>query len=290
MKIYSNYVVIWALVTALTGARPAAAQGVVVESLGALPGAGLREPHQVDVYLPPGYSANPGRRYPVLYANDGQDLATAQFPVVLSTLVASGQVAPVIVVAIHSTESRTPEYATAARPALLADGLEAAAYQRFVLDTVMPRIAARYRTEAGASHTGIMGWSLGGLSAFDLAWNHPDRFGIVGVFSGSFWWRDNDGSTEERVAGRIVHRMVRTGPSRPALRFWFMAGRQEDDDDRDGNGVIDIIQDTRELIELLVGQGHREGGDIEWHLVDGGHNLATWAKLLPAFLTWAFPT
>jgi enterochelin esterase-like enzyme len=84
--------------------------------------------------------------------------------------------------------------------------------------------------------------------------------------------------------------MVREGPSRPALRFWFMAGRQEEDDDRDGNGVIDVIQDTRELIELLVGQGHREGGDIDWHEVDGRHDLATWGRMLPVFLSWAFPT
>ena len=290
MRIYSNYVVFWALVTASAWARPAGAQGVAVESLGALPGAGLDEAHQVDVYLPPGYASNPARRYPVLYANDGQDLATAQFPVVMSTLLASGRMAPVIVVAIYSTESRTPEYATAGRPALLADGGQAAAYQRFVVDSVMPRVSARYRVQVGAGHTAIMGWSLGGLSAFDLAWNHPDRFGIVGVFSGSLWWRDNDGTAQERVAGRIVHRMVRAGPSRPALRFWFMAGRQEEEDDRDGNGVIDVIQDTRELIELLVGQGHREGGDIEWHEVDGRHELATWARMLPAFLAWAFPT
>jgi len=290
VKIYPVYVLGWAVVTAAATAAPARAQGVVVESLGALQGAGLQDPHPVDVYLPPGYAGNPTRRYPVLYANDGQDLATAHFPAVLALLVATGRMAPIIVVAIHSTEARTPEYATAGRPALLADGVMAAAYQRFVLDSLMPRIASRFRILPGAGHTGIMGWSLGGLSAFDLAWNHPDRFGTVGVFSGSLWWRDNNGSTEERLAGRIVHRMVRAGPSRPALRFWFMAGRQEEDDDRDGNGVIDVIQDTRELIEILVGQGHREGGDIEWREVDGRHDLTTWARLLPDFLGWAFPT
>ena len=197
--------------------------------------------------------------------------------------------APVIVVAILSTESRTPEYATAGRPALLADGVEAAAYQRFVLDSVMPHISARYRVQGGAGHTAIMGWSLGGLSAFDLAWNHPDRFGTVGVFSGSLWWRDNDGTPQERSAGRIVHRMVRTGPSRPALRFWFMAGRQEEEDDRDSNGVIDVIQDTRELIEILVGQGHREGGDIDWHEVDGRHNLFDLGEAAPGLPHLGFP-
>jgi len=274
----------------LAGAGPLAAQGVTVESLGALPGAGLQQAHRVDVYLPPGYATQAARRYPVLYANDGQDLATANFPVVLSTLVAAGRMAPIIVVAISSTEDRTAEYATAGRPALLADGATAAAYQRFVLDSVMPRVAARYRVQAGADHTAIMGWSLGGLSAFDLAWNHPDRFGIVGAFSGSFWWRDNDGTAGERQAGRIVHRMVREGPPRPALRFWFMAGRQEEEDDRDGNGVIDVIQDIRELIAILVAQGHREGGDIDWHEVDGRHDLPTWGRMLPGFLSWAFPT
>jgi iron(III)-enterobactin esterase len=290
MRIYQRYVACWVVVTVLAGTGRAGAQGVAVESLGALSGAGLEAPHQVDVYLPADYAAHPARRYPVLYANDGQDLATAHLPVVLSTLVAAGRMAPIIVVAIHSTEARTSEYATADRPALLADGTAAAAYQRFVVDSVMPRVTARYRIQPGAGHTAIMGWSLGGLSAFDLAWNHPDRFGIVGVFSGSFWWRDNDGTPQERQAGRIVHRMVREGPPRPALRFWFMAGRQEEDDDRDGNGVIDVIQDIRELIEILVGQGHLEGGDLSWNEVDGRHDLTTWGRMLPAFLAWAFPT
>ena len=33
------------------------------------------------------------------------------------------------------------------------------------------------------------GFSLGGLSALDIVWNHPTEFTKVGVFSGSLWWR-----------------------------------------------------------------------------------------------------
>ncbi len=38
----------------------------------------------------------------------------------------------------------------------------------------------------------ISGCSLGGLSAFDVAWDYADKIDKVGVFSGSFWYRDKD--------------------------------------------------------------------------------------------------
>ena len=62
-------------------------------------------------------------------------------------------------------------------------------------------------------------------------------------------------------------------------------------DDRDGNGVIDAIQDTTELIDELERQGYQRGRDLEYvQLADGEHNEATWACALPGFLEWALPT
>lgn len=289
----------WGFILAVTvpaGAARLPAQAVPVrearvDSLGSLAGAGLHHRHEVEVYLPPGYDAEPTRRYPVLYSNDGQAFGVMDAGTIMATQVLTGRMTPIIMVAIHSdTDWRGEEYALAGQRAMDVSGAGAAAYQQFVLDSVMPLIEARYRVQPGASHTAFMGWSLGALSAFDMVWNHPDRFGIAGLFSGSFWWRDNNGTPAERQAGRLTHRMVREGTGHPGLRFWFMAGRQEETDDRDGNGVIDAIQDADELIGELVRKGYRRGGDIEWKRVTGDHSLATWTRVLPDFLAWAFPT
>ena len=285
------------LAIALAGAAPRLAaqatplRSIRIDSLGPLAGAGLHHGHEVEVYLPTGYDDDSTRRYPILYSNDGQALGAMDAAAVMTTQVLAGRMVPIIIVGIHSdTDWRGEEYALAGQRSVGANGAGAAAFQQFVLDSVIPLIEERYRVARGPSHTAFMGWSLGGLSAFDMVWNHPDQFGIAGLFSGSFWWRDNNGTPAERQAGRLTHRMVRESSPRPGLRFWFMTGRQEETDDRDGNGVIDVIQDVDELIGELEHKGYRRGGDIAWKQVDGDHSVATWSRVLPDFLVWAFPT
>jgi enterochelin esterase-like enzyme len=250
----------------------------------------LGNTRDIDIYLPPGYGerAAAGERYPVLYANDGQDMGALGLKPTLERLLAEGTIPPVMVVAIPAYD-RLQEYGTVAGPNADSMGTRAGLYARFVLEEVMPRVEASYRVRAGPEHTAIVGASLGGLSAFDLAWAHPDRFGIVGVFSGSFWWRSDDTSAAARQDSRIMHRVVRDTPGKPALRMWFEAGTRDETADRDGNGVIDAIQDTTELMDALAAKGYAVGEDMVYVQVEGGyHNQGTWAQALPGFLTWAF--
>jgi iron(III)-enterobactin esterase len=258
---------------------------IAVDTMAGLTSRFLSTVPTVRVFLPPGYAA--GRtRFPVLYANDGQDMEAVGLAQVMDSLVKRGAMSPVIVVAIHAGENRLEHYGTAGQPN--AQGLGAAAdrYEHFIIRELMPLVGRRYRVKPGAS--AVMGWSLGGLSAFDLAWRNPEKFGSVGVFSGSFWWRTNDSTVETKQASRIMHRRVRESGKTPRLRIWLEAGRNDERDDRDGNGVIDAIQDTRELIAELVRKGMREGNDLQYLEVDGGHNPETWARALPGFLVWAF--
>ncbi len=79
----------------------------------------LVAPRHVDVWLPPGYAQDPGRRYPVLYMHDGQNLfdpKTAYAGVTwgigetLARLIAARKVVPAIVVGIWNTPKRYEEY------------------------------------------------------------------------------------------------------------------------------------------------------------------------------------
>lgn len=263
---------------------------VTVERLEDFASDALGNVRDIDIYLPPGYAgaAAANEWYPVLYANDGQDMGALALRPTLERLFAAGEIPPIIVVAIPAYD-RLQEYGTAARPNVDSMGTRAGLYARFLLDEVMPAVEARYRVRTDPEHTAIMGASLGGLSAFDIAWAHPDRFGTVGVFSGSFWWRSEEGSLAERQASRIMHRVVRETPGRPALRMWFEAGTLDETADRDANGVIDAIQDTTELMDELAAKGYEPGVDMVYVQVEGGyHNQSTWAQVLPDFLAWAF--
>ena len=246
----------------------------------------------IQVFLPGDYhsEAKVGIRYKVLYANDGQDMSDLQLQQTLEQLDHAQSIAPLMVVAVFANAERTKEYGTAGIPNAQGLGAKATAYTHFLTREVMPYINANFCTQPGAANTGIMGASLGGLSAFDLAWKQPDLFGKVGVFSGSFWWRTDDTNVLTKQASRIMHKVVRDSPIRPGLKMWFEAGTNDETSDRDGNGVIDAIQDTTELMDELRVKGYRDHSDMLYvQVANGKHNQATWAKVLPDFLCWAFP-
>lgn len=264
---------------------PVVAGEITVDTIHVLRSQSLARVPEVRVFLPAGYAASKSK-YPVLVANDGQDVEAIGLLQAIDSLVTSGAMKPVIIVAISAGEDRLQNYGTAGRSNAQGLGARAGAYERFLLNDLWPVVERRYRVLPG--EVAIMGWSLGGLSAFDLAWRNSGMLRKVGVFSGAFWWRTDDTSAESRQSSRIVHRMVRESGHRPRLQVWLEAGRQDETADRDSNGVIDAIQDTRELIDLLVARGLREGVDVHYLEVEGGHNLETWSQALPHFLQWAF--
>lgn len=245
----------------------------------------LGNTRDVLVYLPPDYDAQAPRTYPVLYVNDGQDREQFKLRETLARMIARREMQPTIVVAVPTNGQRLHEYGTAIAPNSQGLGELAPAFTDFFVRELVPLINANFRTRGPAL---ICGVSLGGLSAFDLHWNFPDLFGTVGVFSGSFWWRAAEDETAVPPGQLIAHEMVRRGPWRPGQRFWFEAGTRDEVDDRDGNGVIDAIQDTTELVDELVALGYARGEDVVYFEAEGGrHNYETWSEVLPVFLRWA---
>jgi iron(III)-enterobactin esterase len=242
-------------------------------------------PREVRVYLPPG---GVDGETPLLVALDGQVMEQWRLGEAIAELARFPGARPPLVVAISATAERIDEYGLAHQLDYAGRGRKAAVFQRFVVEQMLPAVRARHGLSARREITGIFGASMGGLSAFDLAWNHPDVFGFAGVFSGSLWWRGDDSDATAQQGSRLVHHMVRETRTPPALRLWFQAGTADETDDRDGNGVIDAIQDTTELIDELQARGFRVGHDVVYHEVAGGeHNQRTWAEAFPVFLRWA---
>ncbi len=271
----------------MTAANPS----VIVKTIERFRSKHLHNARPVTIFLPPDYHADHRKRYKVLYTNDGQDMPALKMKETLEALYARGEIEPLVVVAIHATRDRVQEYGTAGIPNARGLGRRAHKYTWFVLDEVMPYVNRHYRTLLGPPNTAIIGLSLGGLMAFDMAWTHPDVFGAVGVMSGSLWWRTNEADTHAKQESRILHRRVRDTEAPGQLRFWFEAGTLDEKEDRDDNGVIDAIQDTTELIDELESKGFRPGIDVLYVQMEGGeHHQATWAIALPYFLRWLWPT
>jgi len=128
------------------------------------------------------------------------------------------------------------------------------------------------------------------LAALDIAWNNPALFDKVGAFSGSFWWRSKDlkdGYLDDQ--DRIMHKIIRQKQHRPDLKFWFQTGTNDETADRNQNGIIDSMDDTVDLIRTLESKGYNRSEDIQYvEMINGKHNVETWAKAMPKFLRWAF--
>lgn len=238
------------------------------------------------VLLPPGYDHEVDRRYNVLYVNDGQEIEALGLRETLARLTAAGKIQPILVVAIPTNADRLHEYGTADMPSGRGLGARASEYESFVVEELMPLIDREFRTLSPAAFTGV---SLGGLSAFDIVWNHPDLFNRVAVMSGSFWWNTANSMDWGPDDPRIAHARVRAGVYRADFQGWFQAGTRDEVCDRDNDGVIDAIQDTRELIDALVSLGFQRDTDLRYVEIPGGrHDYETWQKVLPDMLIWAF--
>lgn len=252
-----------------------------------LRGPGVRglDDRTVELWLPPGFE--PGRPAPLLLMLDGQTASQWRLREALELLAAEGRSAPVVA-AVPASRARLDEYGTAGVSDFAGRGRLAKLFQDYLVYEVLPAAREHCGLAPDRARTGIFGASMGGLCAFDTAWRHPEVFGVAGMFSGSFWWRADDSSPAAQQASRIVHRRVRETKTRPPLRLWFQAGTRDETSERDRNGVIDAIQDTRELMGELATRGFREGGDMVYREVEGGeHHEPTWAGVLPEFLRWA---
>ncbi len=241
---------------------------------------------QVDLTLI--YPKIKNKKLPILFFNDGQDFTDLNMKSHMKALLDSNKILPFLCVGIHANEARLQEYGTASQADYKQRGAKAKQHNDFVIHELLPYLNKKYFTQSKGNV--MAGLSLGGLSAMDIGWNNPKVFAKIGVFSGSFWWRqksEEEGYTDEN--DRIIHNIIRVGTFKKDMKFWFEAGTNDEKSDRNNNGIIDAIDDTLDLIKDLEKKGYKKPQDIVYEEVKGGeHNQKTWSKVLPDFLIWAF--
>jgi S-formylglutathione hydrolase FrmB len=148
----------------------------------------LGDPHErpLLVYVPPGYDAEPGRRYPSVYVIQGYTGHLAMwrnrspyrqpFPETADGVFARGEAPPAIVVYVDAW--------TVYGGSQFVDSPGTGRYHSYLCDEVVPWVDARYRTLPGAAHRAIMGKSSGGFGAMITPMLRPDLFGALATHSG----------------------------------------------------------------------------------------------------------
>ena len=240
----------------------------------------------VDAYLPTNVPFP--EQMGLLLINDGQDLPKMPFDEILDKLLQEDAIEPLVCIGIHCGHDRKMEYGTASEPDYQGRGAKAKAYTQFIFEELLPFIRNTYNI-ASFSEKSFAGFSLGALSALDIVWNHPHEFFKVGMFSGSFWWRNKSYKHGyDDAVNRIMHNQVRAGEYKEWLQFFFECGAMDETKDRNNNGIIDSIDDTIDLINELKQKGYPESVIHYLELPEGKHDVHTWGLAFPDFLKWGW--
>lgn len=238
-----------------------------------------------EVLLPPGYAEQESRRYPVLYALDGQSLwSTSSDPYgvwalekTLEGLHELGAVEELIVVGVHASDRRLELLSPVADPQH--GGGEGPAFLAAIVDHLRAHVNEKYRTKTERESTAVLGSSMGGLFAFFAAWSRPDVFGKAACLSSSFWWA-------QRWAVRLVQDKGLPSP-RPFL--YIDSGAAQSALERDAQ-LRDGFHHTRSMFRALASQGYSPGVDLH-RLVFAGqaHNAEAWSSRVALPLQLLFP-
>ena len=138
---------------------------------------------KMNVYTPPGYTKE--KKYPVLYllhGIGGDETEWQRFAApdrLFDNLIADGKAAPMIVVMPNGRARKNDR--AGGNPFESAPAF--AAFEKDLLEDVIPAIEARYSVQADREHRALAGLSMGGGQSLNFGLAHLDTFAWVGGFS-----------------------------------------------------------------------------------------------------------
>ncbi len=219
-------------------------------------------PKRIRVYLPARFRRT--RRYPLLVMHDGGDfLRYGDLQPALDNLIHRLDL-PELVVALDEPGQRTVEYVGSEPHARylshdLLDGLERA----------LPLISS-------PAARGLVGASLGAVASLHAAWSFPNRWGLLGLMSGSFAFTDIGVHRRGPIFDPVVEfvNAFRREPGQPAEKVFVSCGMYES-----------LIYENRSLVPLLQAQGV----DVRYREARDGHHWQNWRDQLRDCLGWLYP-
>ena len=236
--------------------------------------------------MPPSYEEHRTKRYPVLYAHDGQALFSAapdpgdahswSMDAALNELYEYGVIEEIIVVAVTTKERRIEMLSPTADRQYGGGGADR--YLAFLVATLKPHVDRTWRTKPGRTTTALIGASMGGLFSFYAAWSRNDVFSRAACLSASFWW-------DER---RMIRRAQEVCPV-PRPWLYIDSGAALSQFEQDAN-LRDGFQHTQAMCKALLNNCYEPGRDVVSLTYAGlQHDASAWAARLAIPLQLLFP-
>ena len=226
----------------------------------------LQVKRRIWVYLPADYAYS-GKRYPVLYMQDGQNLFDVKSSFsgewMIDEYLDSIDFAGIVIGIDNGGESRILEY-NPNHTKEHGKGL-GREYLHRVVTILKPFVDEHFRTLPEPENTAIAGSSMGGLITFYAGLFYPEVFGIVGVFSPSFWLVPE---LEEEVKKM-------SAPTHKKQRYFFYAGERESED------LIERVENIASLVKTQF------SCEVMVHVHEKGrHTESSWRRMFPDFYQW----
>lgn len=240
----------------------------------------LQNKRKIRVYLPPSYSTQNDKYYPVLYIHDGQNIFSAeesysgeswQLHQTAEYLIREEMIEEIIIVAVDNMGSeRLSEYAhqdgVFKGEKIKARGLK---YENFFIKELMPFIEEKYRVKTGPEDTALMGSSMGGLVTFNMGLKRPDLFAKLGVMSPSLWWGSNG----------AVEKLRSYNYEGLKSKIWLDTGDAEGEFMSVSEKVIAELKSIRDNNELDL---------VYYQAADAQHSESAWAARVHSPLLYFF--
>ena len=218
------------------------------------------------IYLPAG--AKPTEPLPVMIFQDGQ-FAKDYIPNTLDNLIARQEIPKMVAVFIapgslaDGKSDRSREYDT-----LSGD------YCQFLLNEILPEVDKIQKLKTDPGSRALAGLSSGGICAFTAAWEHPEAFGKVMSWVGSFTDIAHGPSLKE--GGHNYPFLIRLSEKKP-IRVFLQDGAN-DLDNQFGSWWLANQQMARALAF--------KGYDYQFVGGQGFHSDAHGRAILPDALRW----
>jgi enterochelin esterase family protein len=142
------------------------------------------------IYTPPGYDADPAKRYPVLYLQHGAGEDETGWSIqgkmdwIMDNLIAEGKATPMLVVMDrgYATDPTRPTNTTGPnRPGAMNNNV----FPELLVKEIIPLIDSAFRTLPDRDHRAMAGLSMGGFQTFQATMANLDKFAYIGGFSGA---------------------------------------------------------------------------------------------------------
>ena len=168
------------------------------------------------IYLPPQYESEDGRRFPVVYflhGAGGTESSDAGLARRVHAEIAGGRIAPVIYV--FPNGGQRSGYRDSATNYVQAESL--------LIQELIPHVDRVYRTMEDPAARGICGFSMGGGGAIRLSLKYPDTFGAAAALAAAL----DRGPDSHAGDNCYTHASALTEAQRDRLRLYLVIGDED---------------------------------------------------------------